>query len=86
MPRSWKKETQIKNYDSVYRVLYEQKQSDSRHNSREFFYTIWFDFSPILDMLFWLHCPGSSVEEQKPSKLKVTGSIPVSGTILVHRK
>ncbi len=26
-------------------------------------------------------CPGSSVEEQKPSKLKVVGSIPPPGTI-----
>ena len=32
-------------------------------------------------MLFWLICPSSSVEEQRPSKAKVTGSTPVSGTI-----
>ncbi len=29
----------------------------------------------------FLTCPGSSVEEQKPSKLKVVGSIPPLGTI-----
>ena len=29
----------------------------------------------------FLPCPGSSVEEQKPSKLKVVGSIPPLGTI-----
>ncbi len=28
-------------------------------------------------------CPGSSVEEQKPSKLKVVGSIPPPGTIRI---
>ena len=32
-----------------------------------------------------LTCPRSSVEEQQPSKLKVTGSIPVAGTIWIKK-
>ena len=83
MPRSWKKENSIKNF-MIDRVLYVHQQSNSRIILENFF--VYFN---LTSFPFWISfpgfnsSPGSSVEEQKPSKLKVTGSIPVSGTIWI---
>lgn len=42
-------------------------------------------FSKRSSRIFRIFCPRSSVEEQQPSKLKVTGSIPVAGTIWIKK-
>ena len=79
-----KKTIQLKINDSINRVLYVHKQSNSRIILENFF--VYFN---LTSFPFWISfpgfnsSPGSSVEEQKPSKLKVTGSIPVSGTIWI---
>ncbi len=42
-------------------------------------------FSQRNSQIFIIFRPRSSVEEQQPSKLKVTGSIPVAGTIWIKK-
>jgi hypothetical protein len=67
MPRSWKKETQIKNHDSVYRVLYEHKNNQILEIILENFFVE----SGLTSLLFWICSSGSiaRVAQRKSSAL-----------------